>query len=212
MDKMLRLEYDIQHHLVLSRKNPKDHAIIRLIVATLSTPEEIANVRKKDLRVFSGKQFTFKVIKLRSGRKSRLSPLDDKTYNILNTLNDEPFKMENDIDNIVKKYSPKDRKYDADKLRNAVMDLLNDAALFDVKFDKLKNIEDIYAYMLDFNPLYSGLWDFEDDESVEEFILNYAGFNGKSAEQIAKDLDEDVERVKKILRSGKRGLLFINFK
>ncbi len=211
MDKMLRLEYDIQHHLVLSRNNPKDHAVIRLIVATLSTPEEIVNFRKKDLRVFSGKQFTFKVIKLRSGRKSRLSPLDDKTYNILTTLDDEPFKTEKDIDSIVKKYSPKDRKYDAEKLRKAVIDLLNDATLFEVKYNDLKNVEELYAYMLDFNPLYSGLWDFEDDESVEEFILNYAGFNGNNAEQIAKELDEDIEKVKRILESGKKGLLFYKF-
>jgi hypothetical protein len=46
----LRLEFDIQHHLVMSRRNGYDHALIRLILSTLAEPEEIASLSKKDFR------------------------------------------------------------------------------------------------------------------------------------------------------------------
>ncbi len=204
---MLRLEYDIQHHLVLSRKDTRNHALIRMIVATLSTPEELANVSKRDFRRVSGKEFEYYTVKLFSSGKSRISPVDERTYELVMSLNEvRPFNFTKDeIDEIVAKYSPKDRKYTAEKLRNAVIKLLRDASLFEIDFERL-SIEDMYAYMLDFNPLYSGLWELDDDEGAEEFILSYAELSGASVESIAKNLGESEERIRKILESGKKSL------
>ncbi len=189
---MLRVEFDIQHHLVLSRKNARDHALIRMIVATLSTADELINVRKRDFRRVSGKEFEYYTVRLQSGGRSRVSPVDEKTYELVMGFDSgRPFEMEKEkIDEIVARYSPADRRYDAEKLRKAVMKLLKDASLFEVEVERL-DVEEMYAYMLDFNPLYSGLWELDDEEGAEEFILGYAELSGRNARDIAKALTVD---------------------
>ena len=207
---MLRLEYDIQHHVVLSRKNSKDHALIRMIVSTLSTPEELSNLNKKDFKKVKGRKLEFYTVKLNSSGKSRISPVDEKTYNLIMSLEDnKPFEYSRDeINSIVSKYSPTDRKYCANNLRSAMLRFLRDASLFEVDIEDLQDYETLYAFMMDFNPLYSGIWELEDDEIAEDFILNYATLNKiEDARIIAEELGESEERVKKILESGKKGLL-----
>ncbi|RLI76865.1 hypothetical protein DRP04_12200 [Archaeoglobales archaeon] len=205
---MLRLEYDIQHHLVLSKRHLRDHALIRTIISTLSTSAELKNICKRDLRKVRGKNFEFHTIKLSSPSRTRISPIDQKTYEILMSLNtSKPFQLsEEKIDEIVSKYSPADRKYNVKSLRKAMIRLLQDATLFEVEFEKL-SLEEMYAYMLDFNPIYSGVWEFDDEEDVEEFILNYADLTGSNAESIASKLGKDEDYVRKILESGKKGLI-----
>ncbi len=206
--KMLRLEYDIQHHLVLSRRVPREHAVIRMIVSTLSTPEELVNLRRRDFRRVKGREFEFFTVNLRAAGKSRVSPVDAKTYDLVTSLGDRPFDMrEEEIDEIVRKYSPADRKYDAKKLRNAVRSLLKDASLFEIDFERMRDVEELYAFMLDFNPIYADVWELSDEEGYEEFVLNFAEIHGRDAEMIASQLGESEEKIRKILSSGKRSLL-----
>lgn len=203
---MLRREFDIQHHLVLSRKRIRDHALIRMIVSTLSSPEELLNVRKRDFRRVKGRKFDYFTVKLSEGGKSRISPVDRKTFEIIKSMPDQPFRMtEREMDEIVSKYSPPGKKYSCRKLRDAVRFILSDSDLFG--FKKLKNIEEEYAFMADFNPLYSGFWDLEDYDSVEDFVLNYVEITGKRDwESVAAETGIDANVVKEIIESGRKSI------
>lgn len=195
---MLRLEFDLQHHLVLSRKSPIDHALIRLILSTLATSKEIANLTKKDIKR-KGKSYSVQLF----GEKRRYSPLDEQTFNLINSLEcEKPFKLdEKDIDEIVSKYSPKDRKYNAKSLRKAMITFLKDSALFDVDLESLssKELED---FMQDFNPLFSGAW--LDEDGLREFILNYSVLNNISdPKSIAEEIGLEESFVASTLESEK---------
>ncbi|MEM0022529.1 MAG: hypothetical protein QXK44_03120, partial [Archaeoglobaceae archaeon] len=91
---LLRLEFDLQHHLVLSKKNDFDHALIRLVLSTLANPFEIANLNKKDLRINKG-VFTVRF-------QSRFSPIDEDTFRLVKSLEKErPFELkESEMDEI----------------------------------------------------------------------------------------------------------------
>ncbi|MEM4702450.1 MAG: hypothetical protein QXK77_03350 [Archaeoglobaceae archaeon] len=194
----LRLEYDIQHHLVLSRKNCYDHALIRLILSTLAEPVEIANLSKKD---FKSKKGIFMVYL--SGGKSRVSPVDEETFRMIEAIDKEkPFELEErDMDKIISKYSPKDRKYTARSLRKAMIRFLKDASLFDLEFEKL-SLEKLRDFMEDFNPLYSGSW--LDEEGLREFVLNYSVVN-KVVDpfKISEETGLDQTFVSEVIRTGK---------
>ncbi|MEM2176768.1 MAG: hypothetical protein QXN34_05505 [Archaeoglobaceae archaeon] len=196
--KMLRLEFDLQHHLVLSRRLDFDHAIIRLILSALATPEEIANLSKSNLK-FKDEVFSVQL----SGVRKRISPIDEKTYHIIMRMEKErPFELnEEEIDSIVAKYSPKDKKYTAKSLRSAMITFLKDASLFDLEFEKLSQKE-LFDFMLDFNPVYSGTW--LDEEGLQEFVLNYSSLNNLSDPKvIAKELALDEKFVAEVIKSGK---------
>lgn len=203
---LLRTEFDIQHHLVLSRKDTLHHALIRMIVSTLSTPEELTNLRKKDLRFNKGKNLDYYTVKLSEGGRSRISPVDKRTFEIIQTMPSQPFRMsEEEMNEIVRSYSPPGRIYTCKKLREAVESILSDSDLFGVK---LKNDEERYAFMLDFNPLYSGLWDLEDEEGVEDFILSYSEVTGsRDWRKISDETGIEAEIVKKVIESGKKSIL-----
>lgn len=195
---MLRLEFDLQHHLVLSRKNLNDHALIRLILSTLATTMEIANLSKTDLKK-KGKTCTVQLL----GEKRRVSPLDEHTFNLINAIEGEkPFKLkEKDIDEIVSRYSPKDRKYTAKSLRKAMITFLKDSALFEVSLESLssKELED---FMIDFNPLFSGTW--LDEDGLRDFVLNYAVLNNISdPKSIAEETGLEESFVASALKNGK---------
>lgn len=109
------------------------------------------------------------------------------------------------MDEIVSKYSPPGKKYSCRKLRDAVRFILSDSDLFG--FKKLKNIEEEYAFMADFNPLYSGFWDLEDYDSVEDFVLNYVEITGKRDwESVAAETGIDANVVKEIIESGRKSI------
>lgn len=205
---LLRTEFDIQHHIVLSRRNPLHHALIRMIVSTLSTPEELANLRKKDFRLKKGKNLSYYTVRLVGGGKSRISPVDRKTFDIMQGMPSQPFNMsEGEMDEIVSKYSPPGKKYSCRKLRDAVKSILSDSDLFGAK---LMSDEERYAFMLDFNPLYSGFWDLEDEEGVEDFVLSYIDITGaRDWKVVAEQTGIDVDVVRKIVESGKRSLFYL---
>lgn len=195
---MLRLEFDLQHHLVLSKKNPKDHALIRLILSTLATSLEIMNLNKKDLK----KRGEFCSVHLLGDRR-RFSPLDKETFQLIHEMKDDkPFNLkENEIDQIVSKYSPRDRKYDAKSLRKAMIVFLKDSALFEVKLEELSQ-EELFDFMFDFNPLYSGSW--LDEEGLREFVLNYSALNELTdPKKISEETGIDESFVSSSLQSGK---------
>lgn len=193
---LLRLEFDIQHHLVLSRKNDFDHALIRLILSTLANPFEIASLNKKDFRVSKG-VFTVRFA------QGRLSPIDEETFRLVKSLKKErPFELEEDkMDEIVAKYSPRDRKYTAKGLRKAMIDYLKDASFFELEIERLESKE-LINFMFDFNPLYSGCW--LDEEGLKEFILNYSTINGiDDARRVSEETGIDYEFVSEVMRTEK---------
>lgn len=203
---LLRTEFDIQHHLVLSKKDPLHHALIRMIVSTLSTPEELINLRRKDFRFNKGKNLDYYTVKLSEGGRSRISPVDRRTFEIIQTMPSQPFKMsEEEMNEVVGRYSPPRKKYNCKKLREAVKSILSDSDLFGIK---LRSDEERYAFMLDFNPLYSGFWDLEDEEGVEDFILSYSEVTGtRDWRRISDETGIEAEIVKKVIQSGKKSIL-----
>ncbi|WP_202319721.1 hypothetical protein [Archaeoglobus neptunius] len=204
----LRVEFDIQHHLVLSKKNRRDHALIRMIVSTLSTPGELANLSKRDFRFKKTKSFDYYTVRLSEGGRSRISPVDRKTYEIIQSLPAKPFDLTwKEMDEIVAKYSPLDVRYTCVKLREAVKSILSDSAFFG-EIEDIKDIDRKYAFMIDFNPLYTGFWDLEEEDGIEDFVLSYAEINKiKDSKKIASETGIDEVIVREILESGKRSIL-----
>jgi hypothetical protein len=208
---LLRLEFDVQHIAVLSRKVQEEHALIRLILSTLATPEEIENVTKKDLRIVGKEGSRFYSIRF-TGRKTRISPLDEKTYSIVREIcknkgsKQRIFNYSRDeMDRIVEKYSPKDRKYNTRKLREAVTEILKDCMLF-MDEDYVKdlregaNLDRVADFLQDFHPMYSGMWDMDDDEVAKDFVLTYSAMTGISdAEKLADVIGEGTERIERFL-------------
>lgn len=192
---LLRLEFDLQHHLVLSKKKDFDHALIRLVLSTLATPHEIASLNKRDLRVSKG-TFTVRF-------HGRSSPIDEETFRLVKSFEKErPFELEeSEMDEIVARYSPRDRKYTTKGLRKAMMNYLRDASFFEIEVEKLESKE-LLDFMLDFNPLYSGSW--LDEDGLKEFVLNYSAINGiEDAKRVAEETGIDYEFVSKVMKTEK---------
>jgi len=201
----LRIEFDVQHHLITSRKNPEHHALIRMILATLCSKKELANLKKEDFKRKKGKDFEYYTVRLTENGKSRIVPVDKKTFEIIQSLPQKPFSMsEEEMDEVVGKYSPPGKKYDCKKLREAAKLIIEDSDFFGLS---KQSVEEEYAFMMDFNPLYSGFWDLEDEESLEDFVLNYCEITGKRDwSEIAEETGIDAEIVRKIMESGKKSI------
>ncbi len=207
--RLLQLEFDIQHINVLSKKNSKEHAAVRLIISSLATPEEIQSFKKDNI----GTEPDDPTISLTSPGRSRISPVDEKTYTVLDKVTKKMSKKEEvftyteeEMDEIVNKYSPPKTKYHAEKLRKAVIEILNDCMLFGDKnyvddLIKGKNSQGLIDFLYDFHPLYTGTWDIEDDDDVaREFIQSYSSYTGiYEPEKIAEEIGESTERVSKFL-------------
>lgn len=207
--RLLQLEFDIQHINVLSRKNSKEHAVVRLIISSLATSEEIQSFKKDDI----GAEPDDPTISLNSTGKSRISPVDEKTYTLLDRVTKEMSKKEKifsyteeELDEVVNKYSPLRKKYHVNKLRKAVIEILNDCLLFGGKnyvddLIKGKSSQELIDFLYDFHPLYTGTWDIEDDDDVaREFIQSYSSYTGNyEPEKIAEEIGEDTERISKFL-------------
>jgi hypothetical protein len=105
------------------------------------------------------------------------------------------------MDEIVSRYSPRDRKYTAKSLRKAMVKFLRDASFFDIEFEEL-DIEKLRDFMEDFNPLYSGAW--LDEDGLTEFILNYSIVNKiEDPEKISEETGLDREFVSEVIKTGK---------
>lgn len=207
-ERLLQLEFDIQHINVLSRKNKKEHAVVRLIISSLATPEEITNLTKDNIGTKPQKP----TISLNSPNGGRVSPIDERTFNILNDLTREKEKKEEifpfteeDLDKIVNKYAPSRTKYHVKKLRKAVVEILQDCQLFGDKdyvneLVKGKDQSGVVDFLHDFHPLYTGTWDIDNDDVAREFILSYSSYNDTfDPEKIAEETGESEERVSRLL-------------
>jgi len=208
MDELLVKEFDIRYINAVSRKDLKEHAMIRLIISALATPEEIANVTRGDVRAVNNVY----TVKLNNGRKTRISPIDAKTYEVLLEVSKDKSRRQRifdyskrEMDEIVKKHSPANRVYDVMKLRSAVIDILRDCLFFEHDYvsDLISgvNFEGVLDFVYDLHPMFSGVWDLDDDEVAEDFLENYIALIGeRDAKKIAEDICEDVERVERLMR------------
>lgn len=218
---LLRMEFDIHHIAVLSRKVPEEHALVRLILSALATPEELENLVKRDFRIVQKDGLSYYTVKLTAGGKSRISPIDAKTYDaVMNICRDKGGRQKvfnfskAEMDGIIEKYSPQDRKYNVKKLREAVMEILKDNMLFEDESyieDLLAgtNFDKVVDFVYDFHPMYSGMWDMDDDDVAEDFVLTYSEMTGiKDAEKLAEIIGENVERIEKFLKGKRVGFDF----
>ena len=200
---LLRTEFFLNYITVVSRKIEREHCIIRLILSSLATLTEIRNLTKRDLR--GGKFYS---IKLFNGRKSRISPIDEKTFKMIKKMaenvpaSDSIFNLsEEEIDEIVRRNSPPAKEYDAEKLRNDAIKIITDNLFFDTFDLTSKPVEKMYLIFQDSNPLYSGAWDVDDDFMLADFLKGYSMFLGEERlEKIAEKIGEPVERLKRVIR------------
>ncbi len=209
MDEFLIKEFDIRYINAVSRKNLKEHAMIRLIISSLATHEEIYNLTKGDIRSLNG----VKAVRLNNGRKIRMAPIDSRTFEVLKNISKDLGRRQRifdyskvEMDEIVRKYSPVKRAYDVEKLRNAVIDILRDCQFFEYDYvsDMINgtNFRGVVDFVYDLHPMFSGVWDLDDDEVAEDFIENYILLIGeRDAKKIAEDICESVERVESIMRN-----------
>ncbi len=217
---LLQLEFDIRYINAVSRKVLEEHALIRLIISALATPNELENLVKRDFRIISRNGEAVYTVKLTSGGKSRVAPIDEKTYEIVMDIcrnkggRQKVFNYTKDeIDKIVEKYSPARRKYNATKLREAVIEILRDCLFFDHDYvsDLLNgaNLDGVIDFLYDSHPMFSGMWDLDDDEVAEDFIMNYTAMTGiRDAKRIAEEIGESEERVARLMRREFRRFLF----
>ncbi len=173
-EELIMVEEDLQHICISSRKDLKEHALIRLILSTLASYEEIENFTRRDLGVANSIYY----VVLRSGGKSRKSPVDERTFYVLKEVTKSSKKKvfdftKEEIDKIFEKYSPPNRKYDYERVIRSVKLILKDCLFYEdwfmEKFMEGKNIEWINNFLKDAHPMFSGMWDLEDDEVALDY-------------------------------------------
>ncbi len=209
---LLRLEFDIRYINAVSRKVLEEHALIRMIISALATPNELENLVKRDLRTFEVNGERIYAVRLNSGRKTRIAPIDRRTFEVVTEVcrgkggRERVFGYtREEMDEIVRKHSPAGRSYDAMKLRNAVIEILKDCLFFEHDYvrDLLngENMEGVIDFLHDSHPMFSGMWDLDDDEVAEDFIMNYTAITGiRDAKKIAEEIGESEERVSRLMR------------
>ena len=209
---LLEMEFDIRYINALSRKVPKEHALIRLVISALATPNELQNLVRRDFRVVSRNGEKIYTVRLNSGRSTRVSPIDKRTYDLIMEVSEGKGGRERifcyskeEMDEIVGKYSPARRRYDVMKLRNAVIEILKDCLFFEHDYVKDllngENIDGVIDFLYDSHPMFSGMWDLDDDEVAEDFLMNYTTLTGiRDAKRIAMEIGESEERVSRLLR------------
>ena len=209
---LLEMEFDIRYINALSRKVPEEHALIRLVISALATPSELQNLVRRDFRIMSRDGERIYTVKLNSGRKTRIAPIDERTFEVVMEVSKDKGGKERifdytkeEMDEIVGKYSPKRRRYDVMKLRSAVIEILKDCLFFEHDYvsDLLNgnNIDGVIDFLHDSHPMFSGMWDLDDDEVAEDFLINYTAMTGvMDAKRIAEEICESEERVSRILR------------
>ena len=209
---LIQLEEDIQQIAVLSRKVPEEHALIRLILSTLATADELENLIKRDIRKFEKDGLNYYSVRLTSAGRTRIVPIDASTYAVLIDITKDKSSRQRvfryssrEIDEIIGKYSPPNRKYDVKSLREAVSKILRDCMFFGDEdyVEELingENIQKVTDFLYDFHPMFSGMWDLDDDDVAEDFIETFSRRTGiHDPEEIAGMIGEDVERVKELM-------------
>jgi len=64
------------------------------------------------------------------------------------------------------------------------------------------NLDGVIDFLQDSHPMFSGMWDLDDDEVAEDFIMNYTAMTGiRDAKVIAEEICESEDRVARIMRN-----------
>jgi len=209
-DELMRLDFDIHHISVTSRRSSLHHGMVRLIISTLATGDEVENLVKKDVRKNPDSSGRY-VVRLISAGKSRIAYVDRRTHSILMEIcrdkkNRErvfPFSRE-EMDSILETYSPPGKRYNVDSLRKAVIKILKDCSFFDEDYVSMmlegKTEGKLADFLEDFHPFFSGMWDLDDDEVAADFVKLYSEITGiSSPDKIAEVLGESEVRIRKLL-------------
>ncbi len=203
--KLVEVEEDLQHICIASRKNLRDHALIRLILSTLASYEEITNFTRRDFGVANSIHY----VVLRRAGKSRKVPIDRRTYEVLKELSKSSGKKlfdvsKEEIDRIIESYSPPNKKYDYETLVSSVEMILRDFPLYEEgyieRFFEGKNIEWVSDFLKDAHPMFSGMWDLEDEEvAADYFEMLSKRIGSKDAAEISKVSNVSEDFVRKFL-------------
>ncbi|WP_048094153.1 hypothetical protein [Geoglobus ahangari] len=201
---LVEIEEDLQYIAVASKRSDFDHALIRLVLSTLADEEEILNLTRRDLAISGG---TFSVYLRRAGR-SRKAPIDERTYLSLKKISEglsgreRIFKLSrSEIDDIIARHSPEGRIYNLTGLRKAVKRILEDN-LLGRSFDELDDMgfEELCDFMGEFHPMFSGMWDLDDDDVAYEYFMMLSERHGISEVSEMSELSgESEERIERLM-------------
>ncbi len=203
--KLVEVEEELQHMCIASRVNKRDHTLIRFILSTFPSYEEIANVTKRDVR----KKDSIFYVLLKKAQKIRKVPIDPRTYFLLSeisknlTKNERIFSLSlKEIDDVIGKYSFPNKKYNLEKVVYAVKEIIKDCLFYSEEM--IKSIKDdlqkTYEFLCDAHPLFSGMWDLEDEEVAKDYFeMLSRRLGSRDPEILSKISNVDVEIVKKIL-------------
>jgi len=205
---LVEIEEDMQYINIASRKSPFEHAMIRVILSSLAEKDELLNLRKRDVVVLNegGEQIHY--LYLRKGGKVRKAPIDVRTHKILTSITrgisgrEEIFRIsEEELNQVVMKYSPKNKKYNAESLRRAVIMILEDNLLGkSYKSILSSNIRELYDFMSEFHPMFSGMWDLEDDDvAFDYFSMLSKRYGIKDFAEMSEISGENEERIERLM-------------
>ncbi len=206
---LVELEEDLQYINVASSKNKKEHGMIRLVLSCMADAEEISNLTPKDVIEKKLEGVPVHYVYLRKGRRVRRYPIDRRTYLTLRELSASIGKRskifdysEREIDSIIQKYSPKNRKYNLKTLLRAVKTIISDNLLGKSAEDlDSMSSEELIDFMQDFHPMFSGMWDLDrDDVAFDYFQMLSERYGISGYSEMAEISGESVERIEKLMK------------
>ncbi|WP_457591756.1 hypothetical protein [Geoglobus sp.] len=202
---LVEIEEDLQYITVSSKRNDLDHALIRLILSTLADEDEIANLTRRDISASNGSGMHS--VYLRKAGRSRRAPVDERTYEVLRKISENLSGRERvfrlsvrDVDEIIARHSPSGRTYTLSTLRRAVMRILEDN-LLGRRVEELSEMsfEELCDFMGEFHPMFSGMWDLDDDDVAYDYFLMLSERHGISEISEMSELsgvsEERIERL-----------------
>lgn len=204
---LVEIEEDLQYITVASKRNKLDHALIRLILSTLADEEEIVNITRRDIAAGNSGNGTYSVYLRKAGR-SRRAPIDERTYQALRKVSEnlsgreKIFKLSlREIDDIIARHSPAGRTYNLAGLRKAVTRILEDNLLGrSVKELSELSFEELCDFMGEFHPMFSGMWDLDEDDVAYDYFLMLSERHGISRVSEMSELSgESEERIERLM-------------
>uniref|UniRef100_A0A7C3YNU0 Site-specific integrase n=1 Tax=Geoglobus ahangari TaxID=113653 RepID=A0A7C3YNU0_9EURY len=209
MDKLVEIEEDLQYITVASRKDLKEHALIRIVLSTLADIEEINNITKGDLEIKKSNSRQAFALNLRKGGKSRKAPIDETTYEILSEISKNYTRRQRifdytyeEIDKMIAKYSPSSKRYGLNELRKGVIKILEDN-LLNVPVEEIFNMNfwELFDFLSEFHPMFSGMWDLKDDDVAQDYFRMLSKRHGISDySEISEISGESIERIEKLMK------------
>ena len=204
---LVEIEEDLQYITVASKRDDFEHALVRLILSTLADAEEVACLTKRDISDRETEGGVHSVY-LRKGGRSRRLPVDEKTYIALRKISEglsgreRIFNLsESEIDEIIARHSPEGKVYTLSGLRRAVRKILEDN-LLGLRADDISELsfEELCDFMKEFHPMFSGMWDLDDDDVAYDYFLMLSERHGISRISEMSELSgESEERIERLM-------------